>query len=86
MARPRPKDKKTVNLATGGARVSRIRRDPPPPPPRKITPGELRDREARTIVLGLAVFVAALGIVLVHLTQWAGWSPRDYTITIRDTR
>ena len=74
--------KQTVDLAKTGPRVSRIRRDPPPPPPRKVSPGELRSREARIIVIGLVTFGLAIAVLLFHFGQWAGWSPADYTIVI----
>jgi hypothetical protein len=74
--------KKTVDLAGGPVRVSRIRRDPPPPPPRRVTPGELREQEARVIVAGLFAAGLALSLLLYHVAQWAGWSPTDYHIVV----
>lgn len=66
-----------------GPKVSRIRRDPPPPPPKKITAGELRQREARMILAGLFAAALAIAIILVQIGQWAGWSPSDYRIVIQ---
>lgn len=84
MARPFRSDKQTVDLAVRGPTVSRIRRDPPPPPPRKVTPGELRAREAKVIVIGVLAFGLAIFVLLVQLGQWAGWSPADYVIVLSD--
>lgn len=83
MTRPLPSGKRTVDLAGGPRKVSRIRRDPPPPPPRKVTPGELRSQEAKVILVGLAAAALAIALILVQIGQWAGWSPTDYTIVIR---
>ena len=86
MARPVRSGKQTVNLAASGPKVSRIRRDPPPPPPKKVSPGELRSKEAAVIVSGLFAVGLALALLLWQVGQWAGWSPGDYEILIRDTR
>jgi hypothetical protein len=76
--------KQTVDLARTGPRVSRIRRDPPPQPPRKVTPGELRSREARIIVIGLVTFGLAIAVLLFQFGRWAGWSPADYRIVVTE--
>lgn len=83
MSRPLRSAKQTVDLASRGVRVSRIRRDPPPPPPRKVTRGELRAREAKVILVGLVAAGIALALILFHVSQWAGWSPSDYRIVLR---
>lgn len=85
MSRPLRSAKQTVDLATRGPKVSRIRRDPPPPPPRKVTPGELRSREAKVIVIGLLAAAIAVALVLFQVSQWAGWSPSDYVIVLRSS-
>lgn len=86
MASPLPRAKKTVDLGAGQPRVSRIRRDPPPPPPRKVTAGELREREAAVIVTGIAAVGIALFVLLFEFSRVAGWSPADYEIRIEDRR
>lgn len=86
MARSTSSSKQTVDLSRTPLKVSRIRRDPPPPPPRKVTPGELRAVEAKAIVIGLTAFGLAIAVLLYQAAQWAGWSPADYTIVIRDNR
>lgn len=86
MARPLRTDKQTVDLRAAGPKVSRIRRDPPPPPPRKISPSELRSREARIILVGLIASGLILVILLVQIGRWAGWSPADYTIVFDGRR
>ena len=82
MARPLRRDKGTVDLSAGPERVSRIRRNPPPPPPRKVSPSELRAREARIIVVGLVAFGLAIWVILFQLAQYSSWSPGDYQIVI----
>jgi hypothetical protein len=86
MFRSSHSSKQTVDLSRAPAKVSRIRRDPPPPPARKVMPSELRASEAKVIVVGLTVFGLAIAILLFQAARWAGWSPADYTIVIRDTR
>lgn len=88
MASPLPsRSKKAVDLH-GGARPvgSRIRRAPPPPPERKITPGELREKEAWVIGTGVTAVALAIAVILTAAAQWAGWSPSQYTISIVDHR
>lgn len=83
MAQPLRSGKQAVDLAKGGPKVSRIRRDPPPPPPRKVTPGELRQQEAKVILVGLFAATLAIALILFQVAQWAGWSPADTRIVIR---
>ena len=80
------RSKKTIDLEAGGMRVSRIRRDPPPPPPRKVSAGELRESESRIVIVGIVAFGFALFVALIGFSQWAGWTPRQYTIEFRDDR
>ena len=83
MASPLQNRKKTVDLATPVVRVSRIRRDPPPPV-KQVSTGEIKDREARTLVIGIVTFALALSIILIGVSNVSGWSPRQYTIEIRE--
>jgi len=81
MAAPLHTRKKAVDMAVPVLRVSRIRRDPPPPV-KEVSAGEIKDREARTMVIGIAVFALALFVVLIGISNAAGWSPSQYTIDI----
>jgi hypothetical protein len=72
-----------VDLATSGPKVSRIRRNPPAPPPKKVTPGELRQHEAKVILVGLIAAGLAIALILVQIANWAGWSPSNYHLIIR---
>ena len=81
MASPYHRAKKSIDMAAPGHRVSRIRRDPPPPE-RKVTAGEVKEREAWSVVLGIAAMALALLIILVAISNAAGWSPSQYTIHI----
>jgi len=87
MAAPLPTTKKTVDLARqGGARVSRIRRDPPPAAKEKsVTRAELREREAWSMAIGITAVTVALFVILLALSRWAGWSMSDYEIISRKT-
>jgi hypothetical protein len=81
MAAPLKTGKQTVDLAAGGVRVSRIRRNPPPAPKKE----PILDREERetigatvgVITISLALVVAILGVGI-----YAGWSPADYELFI----
>jgi len=74
--------KKSVDLAAPVARVSRIRRDPPPVV-KEVSAADIREREARTVVIGIVTMALALLVVLFGLSNATGWSPREYTIYIR---
>lgn len=79
MASPLQTGKKSVNLATPGPRVSKIRRDPPPVVKEKVVldPDE-RDRQ--DAVIGILAFTLAIFVILLAFASWSGWSPRQYTI------
>ncbi len=82
MASPLPTRKKTVDMATPVLRVSRIRRDPPPPV-KEVTPAEIEERDTRHILIGVLAFALALFVILIGVSNFAGWSPRQYTVHIR---
>ena len=84
MASPHQPGKKSVDLATPAVRVSRIRRDPPPPV-KVVSAVEIKDRDSRTIVIGVLLMALALFIVMIGLSNAAGWSPSQYTIHIRQS-
>jgi len=79
MASPLSTGKKSVNLATSGPRVSKIRRDPPPVVKQKVVlPPDERDR--RDAVIGILAFTLAILVILLAFAAWSGWSPRQYTV------
>ena len=82
MARPLQPGKKAVDLAAPALRVSRIRRDPPPRPVRPVTAAELRERDARHIVIGIIALALALFVVLIGVNNIAGWSPSQYSVKL----
>ncbi len=82
MASPHHFAKKSVDMAAPVSRVSRIRRDPPPPE-RKVTAAQIRERDAWSVVLGIAAMALALLVILFAVSNAAGWSPSQYTIYIR---
>ena len=81
MASPLPSSKQSVDLAAPVVRVSRIRRDPPPPV-KEVSIVDVQEREAWTVVIGVATFALALFVILVAASNAVGWSPRQYTIRI----
>ena len=84
MASPHQPGKKSVDLATPAVRVSRIRRDPPPPVT-VVSAVEVKERDSRAVVLGVVLMAVALFIVMIGLSNAAGWSPSQYTIHIRQS-
>jgi hypothetical protein len=78
MARPLATAKQSVNLATSGPKVSRIRRDPPPPKVKELTIEERNERDRRNAVIGVLAFTFAVLVILLAVSSWAGWTPRQY--------
>ena len=74
--------KTSVDLATPVTRVSRIRRDPPPVV-KKVSAADIREREARTVVIGIITMTLASLVVLFGVSNATGWSPSQYTINLR---
>ena len=79
MASPLKPGKQAVNLAGAAPRVSRIRRDPPPKV-KEITAGELEDRDARIVTIGVAAFALAIAAIIIGFASWTGWSPDRHRI------
>ena len=85
MAKPLQTGKQAVNLAPGGVRVSRIRRDPPPKVKAKeVTIADRNERDAWVVVVGVITFALAIAVVVVGVGGWTGWSPRQVTIEWND--
>ena len=82
MATPLKSAKQTVNLATAGARGSRIRRNPPPPP-KKEPILDREDRERISVTVGVVAFTFALVVLVAAIGAYAGWTPRDVHMFIQ---
>lgn len=78
MASPLPTAKPTVNLATPGARGSRIRRDPPPKI-KEISIADRNERDRRNVLIGIVMSALLLVVILAGFASYSGWSPRQYT-------
>ncbi|MEO6436637.1 MAG: hypothetical protein ABIP55_12875 [Tepidisphaeraceae bacterium] len=81
MARPHPTAKPSVNLASSGPRVSRIRRDPPPAVKKKIVL-EPEEREQWDVIVGILAFALAIFVITLAFGSYSAWSPREYTVEI----
>lgn len=82
MARPLQTGKQSVDLASQGPRVSRIRRDPPPPVKEKI----VRDPEERDrwdVIVGVPTFALALFVIIFAFGNYSGWSPSQHKVELR---
>jgi hypothetical protein len=84
MTRPVPSGKHFVDLAAEAAKPSRIRRDPPPAVTKKtvVPDREMVDRKA--IAIGIVAVALTLVVIAVFIGNWAGWSPRHYTMQVDD--
>lgn len=82
MAAPLKSSKSTVNLASGEVKVSRIRRDPPPKPVREMTLRERNERDMRIAIVGILAFAVGTFAILLAISHFTGWSPRDVVIRI----
>ena len=81
MASPLPTAKQSVDLASSGPRVSKIRRDPPPPEkPKAIRHPDEVDRTA--VVVGVVVIALALLVIIFAFGSWSGWTPQQYTVEV----
>ena len=78
MASPLPTAKQTVNLAAKPLHGSRIRRDPPPKV-KEISIADRNERDRRNVLIGIIMSAAAVVAILVGVSSYSGWSPRDYT-------
>ena len=83
MAKPLKTGKAPVSLADQAARPSKIRRDPPPVVRKTVVPDrELVDKKA--VAVGVVAFGLAITIIVLAFGGWAGWSPSQYTVEIKD--
>lgn len=80
MASSLPTRKQSVNLASSGVKVSRIRRDPPPKVKEKVV--DLKEVERRDTVIGVLAFTFAILVITFAVASYSGWSPRQYTLEI----
>ena len=81
MAKPLASGKQSVDLAAGGVRVSKIRREPPPVV-KRLSLEDRDDRDRRMAIVGVVLFALALVVILIGLGNFAGWSPSQYTVRV----
>ena len=81
MSKPFKPGKNTVPLHGGAVRVSRIRRDPPPKV-KEITVGELEERDARIVAIGVVAFALAIVAIILGVASWTGWTPSQHKIHV----
>jgi len=82
MAAPLKSAKQTVNLATTGPKVSRIRRDPPPPKLKEISIEERNERDRQMAIIGIILFALALFAIGLGIMQVTGWQPRQIIVRV----
>jgi hypothetical protein len=83
MASPLKSGKQAVDLASSGARVSRIRRDPPPKL-KEIPVRDPEDRDREDVMIGVIAFALAIFIIILAIASYNGWSPRNYSLHFED--
>lgn len=82
MAQPLNTGKQSVDLASRGPRVSKIRRDPPPVAKKTVVPDrEQVDRRAAAV--GILVFALAILVIVVGIGSYNGWSPSDQVLRVK---
>ncbi len=80
MAHPLDTAKPSVNLASTGPRVSRIRRDPPPAVKQKIV--DPAEREQWTVAVGIVTFALAFVVVIFAFGNLSFGSSGERTIEL----
>ena len=81
MASPLSTAKKSVDLAQGEVRVSKIRRDPPP----KIKEIPIRaadERDREDVLIGIVAFALAICVIILAFCAYTGTSPREYILDL----
>ena len=81
MASPLKTGKQSVDLASAGPRVSKIRRDPPPVV-KQLEVRDPKELERRDVVIGVLVFALAIFVIILAAGSYWGWSPRHYTVQL----
>jgi hypothetical protein len=71
-------NKKSVNLASAGPRVSRIRRDPPPVVKEKIV--DQADLDEWTVLVGVVSFALALVVIIFGFANIQSGASKERTI------
>ena len=84
MASPLTSGKQSVKLASGGVRVSKIRRDPPPIAKKIVVP-DRDEMDQRAVVIGVLVFTLAILVAIIGISTYGGWSPRQVTLEVDDS-
>ena len=79
MASPLNTGKQAVDLAAPAVRGSRIRRDPPPKL-KAISIEERNERDRRLAMIGIVAFALAICVIILAVSSYNGWSPREYTV------
>ncbi len=77
MAKPLSTGKPSVDLASAGPRVSKIRRDPPPVVRKTVVP-DREDVDRRAVAVALA-----LAVIIVGLASYNGWSPSEHVVRVK---
>ena len=81
MASPLKSAKQSVDLASTGPRVSKIRREPPPAV-KQLEVRDPRELERRDVVIGVLAFALAIFVIILAAGSYWGWSPRQYTVEL----
>ena len=81
MARSSSAVKKSVDLASSGPRVSRIRRDPPPVVKEKLVDPDVVDR--RDVAIGVIAFALSIFVIILAFGGYTGKSSQQQPVVVR---
>ena len=81
MARSSSAVKKSVDLASSGPRVSRIRRDPPPVVKEKLVEPDVVDR--RDVAIGVISFALSIFVIILAFGGYTGESSQQQPVVVR---
>ena len=81
MASPLASGKPSVDLARTAVPGSRIRRDPVPIE-KELVIADIEGRDARMVIIGVAVFALAIVVASLGLMAAGGWTAKDYVVHV----
>ena len=82
MVQPLNTGKQSVDLASQGVRVSKIRRDPPPVARKTVVP-DREEGDRRAVAVGIVAVALAILVIIVGIGSYNGWSPSQQVVRVK---